>query len=67
MPIGKFLELYGLDYFDDSIRAIEAITKRNTGEYAIRPFLRKYPKQTIAVMQQRALSPNFHLRRLASE
>lgn len=67
MPIGKFIEMYGLEYFDDSIGAIEEITKRNTGEYAIRPFLRTYPERTIAVMQQRAVSPNFHLRRLASE
>jgi 3-methyladenine DNA glycosylase AlkC len=67
MPIGKFVELYGLAYFDESIQAITEITKRNTGEYAIRPFLKKYPERTIQVMQQRALSPNFHLRRLASE
>ncbi len=67
MPIGKFVELYGLAYFDESIQAIAEITKRNTGEYAIRPFLKKYPERTIQVMQQRALSPNFHLRRLASE
>lgn len=67
MPIGKFVEMYGLDSFDESIGAIEEITKRNTWEYAIRPFLRTYPERTIVVMQQRALSPNFHLRRLASE
>jgi 3-methyladenine DNA glycosylase AlkC len=67
MPIGKFVEMYGLDSFDESIGAIEEITKRNTGEYAIRPFLKMYPERTIAVMQQRAVSPNFHLRRLASE
>lgn len=67
MPIGKFVEKYGLDNFDISIKAIEEITKRNTGEYAIRPFIRKYPQKTIKIMQKWSKSKNFHLRRLASE
>jgi 3-methyladenine DNA glycosylase AlkC len=67
MPVGKFVEKYGLDHFDLSMDAIAEITKRNTGEYAVRPFLRKYPQRTIQILQQWAKSPNFHLRRLASE
>jgi 3-methyladenine DNA glycosylase AlkC len=67
MPIGKFVENYGLDDFDISIQAIEEITKRNTGEYAIRPFIRKYPQKTIKIMQKWSKSKNFHLRRLSSE
>ncbi len=67
MPIGKFVEKYGLDDFDISIKAIEEITKRNTGEYAIRPFIRRYPKKTVEVMQKWSKSDNFHLRRLSSE
>ncbi|MEI6729262.1 MAG: DNA alkylation repair protein [bacterium] len=66
-PIGKFVEDYGLDYFEISIKAIEEITKRNTGEMAIRPFIRKYPEKTMEVMLEWSLSKNFHLRRLASE
>ncbi|HLR25079.1 MAG TPA: DNA alkylation repair protein [Fodinibius sp.] len=67
MPVAKYVELYGLDHFDLSISAIEEITKRNTGEYAIRPFIRKYPDQTLEKMREWALDNNFHLRRLASE
>lgn len=67
MPIGKFVEKYGLNDFKLSIRAIEEITKRNTGEYAIRPFIQKYPKQSLVVLTTWAKSHNFHLRRLASE
>ncbi len=67
MPIGKFVEKYGLDDFDISIKAIEEITKRNTGEYAIRPFIRKYPEKTVQIMLEWSTSDNFHLRRLASE
>ncbi len=67
MPVGKFIEKYGLENFDSSIKAIEEITKRSTGEYAIRPFARKYPEKTLAVCTRWARSKNFHLRRLASE
>jgi len=41
MPIAKYVEKYGLDHFSESMDAIEKITKRNTGEYAIRRFIRK--------------------------
>lgn len=67
MPIGKFVELYGLDDFDVSMHALEEITKRSTGEYAIRPFIRIYPKKTLTVMHTWSKSKNFHVRRLASE
>lgn len=67
MPVGKFVEKYGLEHFTLSIKAIEEITKRNTGEYAIRPYARKYPAKTLAVCTKWAKNKNFHLRRLASE
>jgi 3-methyladenine DNA glycosylase AlkC len=67
MPIAKFVETYGLDEFETSIKAIQEITKRNTGEYAIRPFIRKYPEKTMEVMLKWSLSKNFHLRRLSAE
>jgi len=67
LPIGKFVELYGVANYTLSLKAIAAITKRNTGEYAIRPFIRKHPKRTLTQMKKWAVSPNFHLRRLASE
>lgn len=67
MPMAKFVEKYGLDHYEVSINAIAEITKRNTGEYAIRPFIRKYPGQTLEVMKHWTRSDNFHLRRLASE
>lgn len=67
MPIGKFVELYGLHDFSISMKAIAEITKRNTGEYAIRPFIKKCPDETIEILVNWAQSDNFHLRRLASE
>jgi 3-methyladenine DNA glycosylase AlkC len=67
MPVGKFVEKYGLDNFTQSIKALEEITKRNTGEYAIRPYARKYGAKTLDVCKKWAKNKNFHLRRLASE
>ena len=67
MPIGKYVEKYGIDNFDRAMDLIEEITKRNTGEYAIRPYIRKYPDRTLDRMTFWAKSDNFHLRRLASE
>ena len=67
MPIAKFVEKYGLKYLEDSLDAIAEITKRNTGEYAIRPYLRRYPEQTLKRMNRWAEDKNVHLRRLASE
>lgn len=67
MPVGKFIEKYGLEHYDISINAIQELTKRNTGEYAIRPYIRQYPTQTLKQIKLWAKSGNFHLRRLASE
>ncbi len=67
MPIAYYVEKYGLDHPDISLAAIEEITKRNTGEYAIRPYLTLHPEVTLNKMQFWARSPNFHVRRLASE
>lgn len=67
LPIAKYIEKYGIVYFDTSIQALEEVTKRSTSEYAIRPFIRKYPNETLKKMTEWSHSKNFHLRRLASE
>jgi 3-methyladenine DNA glycosylase AlkC len=67
MPIAKFVEKYGLNHFPESMNAIKKITKRNTGEYCIRPFIEKYPDKTLALLKKWSLDANVHLRRLSSE
>lgn len=67
LPIGKFVQEYGIEHFELSMKAIAEITKRNTGEYAVRPYIREYPEASLKIIEQWAKSPNFHLRRLASE
>jgi len=67
MPIAKFVEKYGLEYFDLSMNTIEEITKRNTGEYTVRPFIELYPDKTMTQMLNWSTNENKHVRRLASE
>ncbi len=67
LPIGKFIEMYGLEDLETSLKAIEEVTKRGTGEYAIRAFIRKYPDELLKTLAHWAQSDSFHVRRLASE
>lgn len=67
MPVAKFVELFGLAYYDISMQAIYEITKRHTGEYAVRPYIEKEPQQSLTIMKTWAQDANVHVRRLASE
>jgi 3-methyladenine DNA glycosylase AlkC len=67
MPIAKYVEKYGLNNFETSMQLIEEITKRNTGEYAIRPFIKSNPQRTLAMMENWSRNANKHIRRLSCE
>ncbi|WP_028862082.1 DNA alkylation repair protein [Psychromonas aquimarina] len=62
-----FVELYGLDDYHTSIETLALLTQYSSSEFAVRPFINKYPEQMMAQMAVWALSDNEHLRRLASE
>ena len=47
--------------------AIEAITRRHTGEYAVRPHLVQHRARTLKRVAESARSPSHNVRRLASE
>ncbi|MBK8391680.1 MAG: hypothetical protein IPL23_21400 [Saprospiraceae bacterium] len=49
MFIPDYIEQFGIDYFDLSMDAMEKVTSFTSCEFAIRPFLIKYPE---ASMQQ---------------
>jgi 3-methyladenine DNA glycosylase AlkC len=67
MPIAKYVEKYGLNDFEISMEILEEITKRNTSEYAIRPFIEADLQKTLAVLNKWSKNPNKHVRRLSSE
>lgn len=62
-----YVEVYGLDDWEASIAALEEFTQVVTAEYAIRPFIARYPKRTMAQMLRWAGHENAQVRRLASE
>ena len=49
------------------MKVIEEITKRNTGEYTIRPFIESDAQRTLSIMREWSKDSNKHIRRLASE
>jgi 3-methyladenine DNA glycosylase AlkC len=67
MPLAFLVEKYGIDEFEISTDAIYQITQRHTGEYAVRPFLVKYPEKMTSLMLKWSQSKNVHVRRLSSE
>ena len=66
-PVSRFIELYGVDEPGVSLDAIEALTRAFTGEWAVRPYLERYPERTLARVHGWAGSDSHNVRRLASE
>ncbi len=70
-PVGRYIERLGAIQPEKSLSAsldfIGLLTKRFTGEFAIRPLLSAYPVKVMTQMEQWSLAQNVHLRRLASE
>jgi 3-methyladenine DNA glycosylase AlkC len=62
-----FVEVYGLDDFEFSMKALEVFTQDSSSEFAIRQFILKYENETMNQMKLWSQSSNEHLRRLSSE
>jgi 3-methyladenine DNA glycosylase AlkC len=67
MFLPDYIEVYGIDHFEDSMKAIEFTTQFVSCEFAVRPFLIKYGDRMISQMRLWSLHKNDHVRRLASE
>lgn len=66
-PVGRYIERHGIKDFQTSISFIYELTKRFTGEFAIRQIVEKWPVESIAVIKEWSKDSNVHVRRLASE
>jgi 3-methyladenine DNA glycosylase AlkC len=62
-----FVEEYGVDYPDLSLPALEQFTRLASSEFAVRPFIKRYPVRLAAQMLEWAESDDPAVRRLASE
>lgn len=67
MFLADFVEEFGLDHREVSVTAMVDITQVASCEFAVRPFLMRYPQEMLDQMLQWAGHPNAHVRRLASE
>ncbi|MBL4649329.1 MAG: hypothetical protein JKY03_06315 [Aureispira sp.] len=69
MPYGVYVSRYGLaeEHFDLSTAFLYEMTKRFSAEFAIRPFLDKFPKRMLHKLQEWVKDENQHVRRLVSE
>ncbi|WP_136465769.1 DNA alkylation repair protein [Flagellimonas onchidii] len=62
-----FIEVYGINNYDISIRAFETITKLESCEFAVRPFIIKYTEKMMQQMLHWSQHEHPKVRRLASE
>lgn len=64
-----FVEMFGMKESDYalSMEALEHFTKYSSAEFAVRPFIIKYPKKMMEQMFKWAHHENHHVRRLATE
>ncbi|NAS13311.1 DNA alkylation repair protein [Poritiphilus flavus] len=67
MFLPDYLEQYGLEHFDTVMNATEVITAFSSCEFSIRPFIIKYPEESMTQMLAWSTHEDLHVRRLASE
>jgi 3-methyladenine DNA glycosylase AlkC len=68
-PYSYFIAEYGCtkEHLSVSLKALEEITKRFSAEAALRSFINTFPEETYQAVAKWAKSPEYHVRRLASE
>lgn len=62
-----YIETFGINDFENSIKALEFTTQFVSCEFAVRPFILKYESRMISQMLKWSLHENYKVRRLASE
>ncbi len=62
-----YIELYGQNHFDLSMKAMREITTFTSCEFAVRPFIIQDQGKSLAIIEAWSLDENEHVRRLASE
>jgi 3-methyladenine DNA glycosylase AlkC len=67
LPHAAFVRAHGADHFEAGMAANDALTRRFTAEWSVRPFLERHKERTFARLAEWAGHPSVHLRRLVSE
>ncbi len=63
----EFIQLFGLEDFENSIMAIEKVTQYTSCEFVVRHFLNSYPEEMSKQMFAWSKHKHHYVRRLASE
>jgi 3-methyladenine DNA glycosylase AlkC len=66
-PYTEFIQTYGLAAPDISLEALKELTPLFTSEWAVRPFIPKFPAETLRFLLQCAADDDVAVRRWASE
>ncbi|MBP3359329.1 MAG: DNA alkylation repair protein [Clostridia bacterium] len=66
-PVSRYVERYGNENWELSLSFLKELTKRFTGEYAIRPLLKEHGAEVMEELIIWTKDKNVHVRRLASE
>lgn len=67
MFLPDYLETYGINYLKESTTAFEEVTQFISCEFAVRPFIIKYPEEMMEQMQIWSRHEDSSVRRLATE
>ncbi|MBV5311799.1 MAG: DNA alkylation repair protein [Prolixibacteraceae bacterium] len=67
LPFSDFVECFGQDDWEISMKALSVFTCSCTSEFAIRPFLDRDPLRTMEYFYRWAEDENEHIRRFSSE
>jgi len=65
--LDNYVEQFGLDDYETSVKAIERITQFSSCEFSVRPFIIKYPDEMMKQMLIWSKHKHWGVRRLASE
>jgi len=66
-PLFHFIEHFGTDYFAESMAALRSITHLFSAEFAVRPYITRYPKRAFAELARWSRDDSEQVRRLVSE
>lgn len=67
LVLPDYVSKFGCGHFEESMDALKFFTKFGSAEFAIREFIRRDLKRTLAVMEHWSSDQDEHVRRLASE
>ena len=66
-PVLRFVEDHALEHPTEALLAMRALTSTFSAEFAVRPYLRRYPEQALDFLRANREHPSQHVRRWVSE